>query len=189
MTGNKIAPAAIAAFDFDKTITVKDSFTDFLFYSFGYAKVIVRLFIIVPAILLPLFLRMITRERAKQCVFSFFFKGMSVDSFNHLCNGYSKRISAIVSAEAMNRICWHRKRGDDVVIVSASIINWIRAWAKQNGIEQVIGTEPEVKNGILTGKFATPNCKGEEKVTRFLKIYPDRTLYTLYAYGDSKGDK
>jgi phosphoserine phosphatase len=53
----------------------------------------------------------------------------------------------------------------------------------------VIATEPEIKNGVLTGRFSTPNCYGQEKKRRFLEKYPDRDRYILYVYGDSNGDK
>ena len=67
--------------------------------------------------------------------------------------------------------------------------NWIAPWAKENGIKEVISTEVEIKNSILTGKFRTRNCHGKEKVQRLLEKYPSREKYFLYAYGDSRGDK
>jgi phosphoserine phosphatase len=49
-------------------------------------------------------------------------------------------------------------------------------------------TELEVKDGILTGKFATPNCNGEEKVNRIKKAY-DLSLYDeVHVFGNSPGD-
>ena len=53
----------------------------------------------------------------------------------------------------------------------------------------VLGTQIEVKNGNLTGRFLTKNCYGQEKVNRILALYPDRNTYYLIAYGDSRGDK
>ena len=76
-----------------------------------------------------------------------------------------------------------------MLINSASICNWILPWAQSVDIENVIGTEIEVKEGVITGKFKGENCYGVEKVKRFLELYPYRDTYQLYVYGDSSGDK
>ena len=53
-----------------------------------------------------------------------------------------------------------------------------------------MATEIEVDgNGLLTGRFKTANCSGQEKVNRLLEIEPHREDYYLYAYGNSTGDK
>ena len=54
---------------------------------------------------------------------------------------------------------------------------------------RIVGTRIEVENGMVTGRFLTPNCYGEEKVRRLLEVLPDRRLYHLTAYGDSRGDR
>ena len=58
----------------------------------------------------------------------------------------------------------------------------------REGIE-IAGTQIEVINGKLTGRFLTRNCYGKEKVGRLLQLYPDRKSYRLIAYGDSRGDR
>ena len=55
---------------------------------------------------------------------------------------------------------------------------------------RVLTTQIEVDtNGIISGRFATKNCYGKEKVRRLLEVEPARRSYILYAYGDSRGDK
>lgn len=84
----------------------------------------------------------------------------------------------------------HLSQGHEVYIVSASMAEWIRPWASENGVNRVIGTKPEVDaDGRLTGRFASTNCHGREKVRRLLEREPCRESYDLYAYGDSRGDK
>jgi phosphoserine phosphatase len=53
----------------------------------------------------------------------------------------------------------------------------------------VLGTQVEVIDGKLTGRFLSKNCYGQEKVNRILSLYPNRQEYNLTAYGDSRGDK
>jgi phosphoserine phosphatase len=54
---------------------------------------------------------------------------------------------------------------------------------------KVVGTQIEVIDGKLTGRFLSKNCYGQEKVNRILSLYPNRQDYHLTAYGDSRGDK
>ena len=42
---------------------------------------------------------------------------------------------------------------------------------------------------MITGRFKTPNCYGQQKVERLLELEPARDTYLLYAYGDSLGDR
>ena len=76
--------------------------------------------------------------------------------------------------------------GAEVLVVSASIDNWVQPFCPQ---VTVLGTQIEVINGHLTGRFLTNNCYGQEKVNRLLALYPDRSTYHLIAYGDSRGDQ
>jgi HAD superfamily phosphoserine phosphatase-like hydrolase len=76
--------------------------------------------------------------------------------------------------------------GSKVLIVSASIDNWVQPFFPSFTI---VGTQIEVIDGLLTGRFLTPNCYGQEKVRRILALHPDRSDYHLIAYGDSRGDR
>ena len=96
---------------------------------------------------------------------------------------YMVRLS--VDYYTMRRECLDR-----VVILSASIENWIRYWAEEVGADMVLATKIETnKNGLLTGKFLSKNCYGQEKVNRLLEMFPNRNDYKIIAYGDSRGDK
>jgi phosphoserine phosphatase len=56
------------------------------------------------------------------------------------------------------------------------------------GIE-IISTEIEISNNKITGKLSTANCYGPEKVNRLKKLLSMDDYSTIYAYGDSKGDR
>jgi phosphatidylglycerophosphatase C len=178
----------IAAFDFDGTITTKDTLFDFLQFSFGTNRLLKALLNLFPI----LFLHKIgikSNHEAKQKLFSHFFKDMPVETYYDLCNKYADRIENILSVDAINKLNEHKRKGDTVIIVSASIQDWIIPWAKRNGLDIVLATEVEVVANKVTGTFKTKNCYGKEKVERLLAIFPDKKLYSLYAYGDSAGDK
>ena len=77
----------------------------------------------------------------------------------------------------------------------ASIDNWVSQFFAQSALPhadqlQVVGTQIEVENDVITGRFLTPNCYGQEKVRRIeQELTQPRDSYYLVAYGDSKGDQ
>ena len=178
----------IALFDFDGTITHMDTFKSFLLYRFGIVSFclgILKNFKILAAYSGGL----VSNHQAKERLFGTFYGTTAYCDFQRDCRYYSlERIDRIIRPEARSKLDWHRKEGHQVVIVSASICDWIVPWAARNGVHEVIATKPEVVDGVLTGRFATTNCYGSEKKTRFLERYPERASYTLYVYGDSRGD-
>lgn len=178
----------VVAFDFDGTITDRDTLFDFIGFYLGMPRMIAGLFLLSPMLILYK-LGFITNDKAKERLFSYFFKGKDEKDFNAVCADYKNRISEILKPKAIEKLKYHQQEGHSVIIDSASIVNWIAPWAESLGIDNVIGTRIEIVDGIITGKFEGKNCYGQEKVRRLLEIYPDRGAYLLYAYGDSNGDK
>lgn len=177
----------LALFDFDGTITTKDSLIEFLKFSMG-ASTFYKGLITLSPILVAYKLGLIKNSAAKQKLISYFFKGWSLERFQNICDDYSlNQIDKIVRPEAKARIAWHKKQGHRIVVVSASIENWLYQWCKREEIE-LKGTKLELENSLLTGKFSTPNCFGQEKVNRVLSCFNLEEYESIYAYGDSKGD-
>lgn len=178
----------IAAFDFDGTITSKDTLFDFIRFYIGKHNLLKGLIILSP-ILISYKLGFIRNDIAKQKLFSYFFKDKSIQEFNKVSLDYVKRIKEIVRPEILDKIKWHQAQNHIVIIISASIVNWIKPWASEMNIKTVLGTEIEIKDDIIEGVFSSKNCYGQEKVNRLIDKYPNRYEYILYAYGDSDGDK
>lgn len=178
----------VAVFDFDGTITTKDTLLDFIKFSCGSFKFYSGLFLFSPFLML-MKLHLLPNWWVKQKFFSWFFKGWNYSEF--ACKGkeFSPRIKKMINLETQNIIISLLSNDVNIYVVSASINEWVVPCCKDIGIENVICTKVEVKDNVLTGKFATKNCYGQEKVDRFLEIEPDRTSYFLYAYGDSLGDR
>lgn len=179
----------ITAFDFDGTLTKKDSFVKFIKFSRG----CFTFYLNAPIIGFVWYmskLKLIKTHNAKAFVFSRFFKGMSLIEFNSYCSGFINEIDDNLRKEAKEIIRRQLTTDNEILIVSASIENWIKPWAKANGINSVIATKIEIDDdGNLTGKFASENCIGNEKVNRLLDVFPKRETYYLTVYGDSNGDK
>jgi HAD superfamily hydrolase (TIGR01490 family) len=179
----------VAAFDFDGTITAKDTLWEFIKQTHSPLKIAGNLLLASPVLFLYK-MGLLNNGKAKQKLFSIFYKNWPVEKFNDFGRSFQSVIDACVRPDVYGALKKHRIDGHRVIIVSASIENWILPWAEKEGIETVIATQIEVSpQGKLTGRFRSPNCYGEEKARRILELFPERNRYTLVAYGDSKGDR
>ncbi|MCE5175160.1 MAG: HAD-IB family hydrolase [Bacteroidales bacterium] len=179
----------IVVFDFDGTITTKDTFLEFIKFTKGNRRLLFGLFFLSPVLVVYL-LKLYPNWKTKQLVFSHFFKGTTLEQFNKWGESFLVKIERMSRLKAIETIKRHQSESDKVVVVSASIENWIKPWAYEMGIDLVLATRLEVnENGKLTGNFLTKNCYGQEKVNRILELFPDRNSYSLTVYGDSRGDK
>lgn len=177
----------IIVFDFDGTITKSDSFIAFIRYSCGIVSLLIGLIIFSPMLLLYK-LHLYPNWRAKQRLFKYFFGGMSFSDFSNLGVGFIDKIEKMVRPMALEYIAGHISSDHCIYVVSASVEEWIKPWCKKHGLENIIGTKIEVVDNVVTGRFLTRNCYGEEKINRFLREEPYRNEYYLIAYGDSHGD-
>lgn len=178
----------IAFFDFDGTITTDDSLLKFIRFVVGDRRFLVGLLFLSPMLVLYK-LKLIANYKAKQNLLSWYFRGMKKEDFFEVSSNYSlNHIDKIVRKKAIERINWHKKQGDKIVIVSASIDCWLRPWCERNNLE-LIATKLDLSDDKIIGKFLTKNCYGQEKVNRIKEIYNLKEFDYIYAYGDSSGDK
>ena len=179
----------IAAFDFDGTITRKDTLIEFLRFAGGNAR-LYAVFALYSPLLVLMKLKLYSNQKAKEKIFAHYFKSMPIEQFDNLCRRfYEQKGLALIYAEAKAQIAKHKEQGDEVVIISASLENWVCHFAEAWKADKLLATQVEVEDGKLTGHFFTANCYGKEKVNRLLSVYPERNKYYLMAYGDSRGDK
>lgn len=175
----------IVAYDFDGTLTTRDTFLAFILYAKGWPRFLWGFLCYAPLLVL-MNLRLYPNYKAKQKVFAYFFGGMELTAFNALCQDFAVNNRHLLRPEGVKTLEQAQADGAEVLIVSASIDNWVQPFFPT---VQVLGTQVEVSDGRLTGRFLSRNCYGQEKVDRILACYPDRESYHLTAYGDSRGDK
>jgi len=182
------AGTGLALFDFDGTITTKDSLGEFIRYAVGkraYYAGLARLSPVLGAYVLKL----LPNDLAKERMITYFFRGWEAARFRELAKEYAlKKMECIIRPKALERIRWHQHRGDRVVVVSASMQCWLLPWCQKEGVE-LLATQLLVRQGKITGKFGTENCYGREKAVR-VRTALDLSVYqVIYAYGDSSGDR
>ena len=179
----------IAAFDSDGTITCRDTLIEFLRFTGGSLR-LYAVFALYSPLLVLMKLKLYSNHKAKEKIFVHYFKGMPLQQFTNLCRQFfEEKGQLLINKEAKSQIAVHKEQGDEVVIISASIENWVSHFSNVLKADRLLATQIEIQDGKLTGRFATKNCYGQEKVNRLLSVYPERKDYYLIAYGDSRGDK
>lgn len=173
-------------FDFDGTITRCDSLLAFIRFACGNCRFIGG-FLLYSPLLVLMKLRLYPNWKVKQKVFSHFFQGKSIADFDALCRSFVEKKPSLIRPEAVRKMDEGRQQGAQVMIVSASIDNWVQPFFPS---VTVLGTRIEVVEGRLTGRFLTKNCYGAEKVNRLREVLvAPREEYYIVAFGDSRGDK
>jgi HAD superfamily hydrolase (TIGR01490 family) len=184
----KIVKKEIAFFDFDGTITKKDTLLEFIKFSKGSFHFYLGFILNLPY-LIAYKLKIISNQKAKEKILTFFFEGTPVEVFKSYCSAFSKNVlPKLIRTKAMQEIKLLKEKGISIVIVSASPENWIEDWANSLQLE-IITTTLEIKNNKITGKILGQNCHGNEKVNRINQRYNLNEYNIVAAYGDSSGDK
>lgn len=180
--------STIAFFDFDGTVTNKDSLLEFIKYCKG-APAFYAGFALHAPILAAYKLNIISNQRAKEIMLRYFFGRMSVEQFNEYCISFTRDVMpSLIRPKALKEINKLKDAGAEIVIVSASPEYWLNYWCSSMNL-RCIATRLKMKNNKLTGKIDGKNCHGEEKVRRINEQYDLNTFSSVYCYGDTPGDK
>lgn len=178
----------LALFDFDGTLTTKDSLGEFVKFAVGSKTYYMKLLLFSPIFILYK-MKIMDNAYAKELLFRLFFLGKSENSFKDVALRYSdEKLSTILNEDTYEKFLSHIENGDRVIVVSASMRCWLKPFASKHKVE-LLSTELEFINGKFTGKFSTKNCHGVEKVNRIKEHLRLDDYSEVYAYGDSSGDK
>lgn len=185
----------IAFFDFDGTITTRDTLLEFIKHSKGTLRFYLG-FLLTSPWLIAYKLKLISNQAAKESVLRFFFRSTPLDLFEQHCETFSRDVlPSLLRPKALHEIERLRAAGATVVIVSASPENWIRSWSTAidaallaTRLETVPDKDP-AKPRRLTGKIFQWNCHGEEKVRRIKEAFALEDYHEVYTYGDTHGDR
>ncbi|WP_230655897.1 HAD family hydrolase [Psychrobacter sp. I-STPA10] len=184
----------LALFDFDGTITDSDMFTQFIFYATDKRRLKSGRIKLLPE-LIAYKLRLAHSRRIYSKMVAHAFAGVAADRLQQQgINFANEIIPKHLRASAMQRIDWHKQRGDKIVVVSASLDVYLQPWCQQHGLallctEAQVCTAAQIAQGKLTGQLATPHCSSQEKVNRIKDAYDLSDYQQIYAYGDTYQDK
>ena len=179
----------VAVFDFDGTLTRRDSLLPFLWATGGPLSFIWNATVLLPT-LLRYALGTLENSPAKERVLGQFLAGKSVEKIQAVAESFAAEwVPSLLDPEAMRRLRWHQEQGHECVLVSASMDVYLDAWGKREGFSEVICTAlKEDASGHVSGGIQGGNCYGKEKYRRVLQWQSGKYLTDTYAYGDSSGD-
>lgn len=178
----------IVAFDFDGTLTVRDSFTAFLRWRAGPASYAAGL--IALSWELTLFIATHDRGRLKAAAARRFLgRATRADiesSARRFAEDHARRL---LRPDAMKAWKYWRAKGARLVIVTASPEEIVAPFARGLGADLLLGTRLAFdQDDRFTGRLDGANCRGAEKVRRLHEaLGADMKLEA--AYGDTDGDR
>jgi phosphatidylglycerophosphatase C len=177
----------IAVFDFDGTITTKDTFLPFLFKAFGHGRVFKELARLGPEVML-VGIGVSNLDSLKEHLVQLLFSGESVERLKAIGTQYANTLKPLLRPSALKRIEWHKSKGHRCVMVSASLDLYLTDVAKALGFNDLLCTVLSHNNQVFSGTFKEGNCRSKEKMNRLQPLLGDLKTYKIYAYGDSFGD-
>jgi len=153
----------LALFDFDGTITTRDTYNKFVFSSTKFVRLVIGVFLLFPVIILHK-ARLLSAPKIRPLISRVAFMGVSekqLDASAELfVSGY---LPSVIRSDMLQKIAEHKENGDHVVIVSASISPYLKIWCRNHEID-LICSELEVRNGRFTGAYLNGDCSNEKKV-------------------------
>ncbi len=177
----------LALFDFDGTITTRETFPDFIRFAVG-----PRRFAFGKAVLAPLILGyklgFVSGSLIRAAIVRCGFSGMALASLESRGLAFAQQVLPdVVRPEALERIAWHKSQGDTVVVVSGALDSYLAHWCGSQQLE-LICSSLEHRDGTLSGRYLGAQCVLGEKSRRVKEKYDLSRYGIVYAYGDTSED-
>jgi phosphatidylglycerophosphatase C len=178
----------VVAFDFDGTITQKDTLRLFLTRICSRQKIAATFLRHGPQVALALQGGK-ARDRAKALVCLDLLGGLTREQAEAAAAETARLVlRSWIRTDTGARIRWHRAQGHRIIVVSASFEPYVKLVAADLGIKEVIATKWEVDaHNVLTGRLDGMNVRGQAKVDLIADHLHGPCLLE-YAYGNSSGD-
>ncbi len=176
-------------FDFDGTLTCRDTLMPFIKYVVGPVFYFLGLLLLSP-FFMAFYVRLIKNDSLKAVVLAVFFFGRRAEHLKRMGEKYSRDLlPAMLRKEGLEYLKRHQKEGRKCVILSASLDVYVRPWALHHGCFDAITSSFKVNSsGLVSGRLDGKNCRGEEKVARVVRWMNGKHLVPLFAYGDDVSD-
>jgi HAD superfamily hydrolase (TIGR01490 family) len=178
----------LALFDFDGTITWTDTWTPFMRLAIRPWRLAAGRVLLSPVVV-GYRLGLMSASTGRLMAARVAFTGEDAAAMRQLGATYASDVlPGRIRPAALERVDWHRSRGDDVVVVSGSLDLYLKPWCEARGLDCICATLEE-RDGRLTGRYVAGDCSGAEKVRRVRARYDLSKYDQVYAYGDSVEDR
>ena len=177
----------LVAFDFDGTLTTKDSFIAFLKWRVGSYAYYMDLIRLAPAALRYVFNR--DKSKIKSAAIRVFLRGVPRKMLEDEAAEFAAVAAPMLLRPDALKV-WRRHRADGarMVIVTASPETIVAPFARGLGADLLIASQLafDDQDRVGNGLFGR-NCRGEEKVYQLRSAF-GQDVGLAAAYGDTDGD-
>lgn len=177
----------LALFDFDGTITTRETFADFVRMATPRWRLRVG-GALLASLVAGRTLGLVQVSTLRAAVAWVAFKGVRADDVARAGERFARDvIPGLLRDEAMQRIAWHRARGDRIVVVSGGFDAVLAPWCAVHGLD-LIASQLESRGGVLTGRYRGAQCASTEKCNRVRARFDLGAYARIHAYGDTHED-
>lgn len=178
---------AIVAFDFDGTLTGRDTILPFLRAVAGTGAFLRGLPALVPCLAARV-LGLRGATATKERLFWRYLAGRPFGEVRAAALRFARNeLPHMLRPAAVRCLDRHRSEGHRCLVVTASPEIYVAPWAAARGIEAIGSRLAVDAGGRLTGGHEGLACDGAEKLRR-LRAVVGEDVRILHAYGDSRGD-
>jgi phosphatidylglycerophosphatase C len=208
---NSLAPVrperpVLAVFDFDGTLTTRDTSLPFLEFAVGRPRLAVSLLLGGPRFLAELTIALLRARRSRpgwpvlrgrweldvhDRLLAALFRGRTEAELNDLGRRFAAdALDAMVTPDALAHVAWHRARGHRCVLVTGSLETYMEPWGRRAGFDRVLGSRL-ARDGErrVAGGFDGEPCWGDAKLARLREAMGPLEGYTVVVYGNEPGDR
>ncbi|WP_313928841.1 HAD family hydrolase [Pseudoxanthomonas sp.] len=176
----------LALFDFDGTLTTRETFPDFMRYAVARPRLLVGGLLLAPVVF-GYRRGWVAGNPTRASIVQIGLRGVDACRLRAQGEAFARDVLPdVLRPEAMARLQWHRERGDRILVVSGSLDVYLAPWCAARGVELACSVLAE-RDGRITG-YAGPQCVGEEKVHRVRALCDPHAYAAIHAYGDTHED-
>ncbi|WP_299346827.1 HAD family hydrolase [uncultured Pseudoxanthomonas sp.] len=176
----------LALFDFDGTLTTRETFPDFMRHAVARPRLLVGGVLLAPVVF-GYRRGWVAGNLTRASIVQVGLRGVDASRLRAQGDAFAREVLPdVLRPEAMARLAWHRERGDRIVVVSGGLDVYLAPWCATQGVELLCSVLAE-RDGRITG-YAGAQCVGEEKVRRVRALCDPQAYAAIHAYGDTHED-
>lgn len=176
-------------FDFDGTLTRKDTLFEFTRFCHSRMRYYTGLLILSP-VLAATRMGLVKGDQAKAVFLGYFFKKKDKALLEECGRRFfHERLPALLRSKGIETIRKLKNEKHEVAVVSASLDIWLKPFAERYELKLLCTLAEYDEQDKFTGRFKGKNCNNREKSVRVLNTFDLKKYSCVIAYGDTKSDK
>jgi HAD superfamily phosphoserine phosphatase-like hydrolase len=147
----------LALFDFDGTITTRETFPDFIRHAITPRRLRLGRITLAPLVA-GYRLGLVSGTAVRAAIVKVGFSGTALSRYEAAGESFARDVlPGSLRPEAMRRIAWHQQQGDTVAGVSGAFDAYLGHWCASHGLD-LLCSSLEHRRGVLTGRYAGEQC-------------------------------